>query len=46
MLQYDVHFFRFLGNGLATNVDNEAWKQRRAIMNPAFHRKQVLIVKL
>lgn len=45
MLQYDVHFFRFLGNGLATNVDNEAWKQRRAIMNPAFHRKQVLIVK-
>lgn len=30
---------RFLGNGLATNVDNENWKRRRGIMNPAFHRK-------
>ncbi|XP_058947427.2 cholesterol 24-hydroxylase [Pocillopora verrucosa] len=30
---------RFLGNGLATNVNNEVWKQRRGLMNPAFHRK-------
>ncbi|KAL9970601.1 hypothetical protein ACROYT_G023006 [Oculina patagonica] len=30
---------RFLGTGLLTNTDNESWKRRRAIMNPAFHRK-------
>ncbi|XP_078374662.1 cholesterol 24-hydroxylase-like [Oculina patagonica] len=30
---------RFLGQGLATNMDYEDWKRRRMILNPAFHRK-------
>jgi len=32
---------RFLGTGLVTNVDNESWKKRRVILNPAFHRKSL-----
>ncbi|KAM7429821.1 hypothetical protein ABFA07_019388 [Porites harrisoni] len=32
---------RYLGSGLVTNLDNESWKTRRGIMNPAFHRKSL-----
>ena len=38
------HFFlcaRFLGSGLATNLDHANWKERRSILNLAFHRKYV-----
>lgn len=30
---------RFLGIGLVTNMDNEDWKVKRRLINPAFHRK-------
>ncbi|RMX49247.1 hypothetical protein pdam_00013570 [Pocillopora damicornis] len=32
---------RFLGRGLVTNLDDDSWKKRRAIMHPAFHRKSL-----
>ena len=33
--------FKFIGNGLLTDLDNEHWKHRRSMFNPSFH-KQVL----
>ena len=41
MRWFNFFFFilRYLGHGLATNMDYESWKKRRGIMNPAFHRK-------
>jgi len=36
-----VYGQRYLGHGLATNLDYESWKKRRAMMNPAFHRKSL-----
>lgn len=32
---------RYLGGSLVTNLDDESWKKRREIMNPAFHRKSL-----
>jgi len=36
-----VYGQRFLGTGLVTNLDDESWKKRRDILNPAFHRKNL-----
>ena len=30
---------RFLGNGLITDTNKNRWKQRRAKINPSFHKK-------
>nr|AHL88993.1 cytochrome p450 3049B1 [Brachionus koreanus] len=37
--------FRFLGNGLVTDLDNQRWRHRRSMFNPSFH-KQALVTFL
>ena len=34
--------YRMMGRGLLTQVDHDAWQKRRALLNPAFHRKYLM----
>lgn len=34
--------YRMMGLGLLTQVDHDAWQKRRALLNPAFHRKYLM----
>ena len=33
-----------MGNGLVTELDNEKWKNRRALFNPGFHRGYIYLL--
>ncbi|XP_071834631.1 cholesterol 24-hydroxylase-like [Apostichopus japonicus] len=39
---YDLYGIRFLGNGLLSERDHSKWNARRKMINPAFHRKQLI----
>ncbi|RNA07005.1 cholesterol 24-hydroxylase-like [Brachionus plicatilis] len=34
--------FRFLGNGLVTDLDNQRWRHRRNLFNPSFHKQALM----
>ena len=42
MLIRQVVKFRYLGDGLATAIDHDAWYSRRKALDPMFHRNQLL----